>query len=1271
MNFSYMKHLQFLLLILCLGLIQKNPTVAQEYNFKNYSLEEGLPQSEVFSLIQDKKGNLWLGTNGGGITRFNGKEFFSYTKRHGLADNNIRSLIQDKKDNLWIGTSVGISQFNGVSFRNYDQKDGLPNAIYFQLIEDDKKQIWALGVNQNTPILMYFKNGQFYDFGKEKPELITNNRILSIFLDSQNTLFITTRNGLYSYENEILSKSTYNDFTEFNGHIIQPVLQDINNEIWFRIFIAGFGSQIFKMENGKPTQVNLPDGISPMNIGNFTLDSDQKLWVSINGRGVAIVNGTKSYIIDADKGLITPFINTIVEDSSGNIWLTTRGNGLIQYANNKFLSLDFSNDIDGNIVRAIYQDSKNRYWFSITGKGIIEFKKNIRKAYTPQDHNGLLDVRDFLELKNGKILMASFSGLLEFNGSSFREVSRQYGLPNGTGISNILKTDQGDLWLSTRGAGVMHIDKNQKRTHITAQSHGLAVDFISNVFIDSKNRAWFCHFQGLSMFDGEKVVNFNDTNGLNYNWIMQVTEDKLGRIWAASFSGGINIWNGKDWTYITTDEGLTSDIVYSILKDEDGVIWAGIQNGVDKITYTKSGEISSIRNYNKYDGFIGIENNGGCNYIDANKNLWFGTVNGAMMFNPSKDLINPTPPTIQLTDIKLFFKKVNWRDAKYSQCLCGVNPWFPLPQDLKLTHDMHHLSFNFEALSYKSPEKVKYQWILEGLDQAWSPVSSKSEAIYSRIPPGNYNFKIKASNSDGIWTPNAYEYPFEILPPWWNTIWVKLIGLLLIGLTIYFIIRIRIKNIKQKKEELEKLVQEKTREISIQNTEIESKNSVLQNQKDEILQQAHRLQKSYMNLIHLNDIGKAVTASLSIEKIIDTVYESVNELMDASIFGIGIYQKDNNCLVFPRIKEDGLNLDEVTFALEDETRLAVYSFNNDKELFITDLENEYHKYITKLIPVEKTGTPQSVIYLPLRIKGKINGVITVQSFAKKAFQEYHLSLLQNIAVYASIAIENAQAYRKIETQTKRLQKVNKDVKIKKEQIENKNNELTELNNEKNHLIGIIAHDLKNPLTSTISITEHLQSQIEGTNNSEDLESINFMLKALLRMNDMISNILDIGMIESRSINLQLEKTNLKKLIEIVNLNFKNHLQQKQITLELDVNDAYALVDRNYMTQVYENLISNAIKFSPLNKNINVKIWEEGDLIRSVVSDEGPGIPIEDQKKLFGKFQVLSAKPTAGEKSTGLGLSIVKKYIDAMQGKVWCESEPGKGAHFYIDLKKVI
>lgn len=1265
-----MRKLILFFAFLCLILCPNHQSQAQQYNFKNYSLEEGLPQSEVFGLIQDKKGNLWLGTNGGGISRFNGKEFTSYTKRNGLADNNIRTLLEDSRGNLWIGTSVGITCFNGISFRNYDQNDSLPNAIYFQILEDKKGRIWALGINQNNRVLLYLERDRFVNFGIEHPELSGNNQIFSIFIDRENVIYISTLNGLYSWTNNILSKSKYNELPEFNGHIIVPALLDEANQIWFRNFIPNYGTQIFKIQNGKPIRIKLPNEIPPLNIGAMTLDSDQNLWISVAGIGVVVINGEKIQVLDGNSGLVNPFVNSILEDHEGNIWLTTNGNGLIRYSNNKFLSLDFTKDVGGNIVRAILQDSKSRYWFSIAGKGVVLFQKNTRKSFTPQDYPALINIRDFYELPNGNILMAGFNGLIEFNGSTFREVSEKYGIPNGTGVIDLLEKD-GEFWLATQGQGVIHFDKNWKKTQITTQSHGLKTNNITNVFVDSKKRAWFSHFQGLSMYDGKNVLNFDENNGLNYKWVMQVTEDSLGRIWAATFSGGINIYDGKSWVYLTSEEGLSSDIAYSILTDKEGTIWVGAQNGVDRIQYDHSGKITSIRNYNKYDGFIGIENNGSCNYIDSKQNLWFGTINGAMMFNPSKDQTNPTPPIIQLTDIKLFFRKVNWRDEKFNKYLSGVNPWFPLPKDLKLTHDMFHLSFIFEALSYKAPEKVKYQWKLEGLDEDWSPVTSKNEAIYSRIPPGEYVFKIKASNSDGVWTPDAYEYHFSILPPWWNTWWAKSLGVLLIILIFYMTVRIRIRSIQQKKQELEKLVKEKTKEVSEQKSEIESQNKVLEIQKNEILQQAQSLQKSYMNLIHLNDIGKVITANLSVEKIIDTVYESVNELMDASIFGIGIYLKENNSLLFPRIKEDGANLDTVEFALEDETRLAVYCFNHEKDVFISDLQNEYHKYITKIVPVEQTRTPKSVIYLPLKIKGKTTGVITVQSFSKKAYQDYHLFLLQNIAVYASIAMENAQSYRKIEMQSKRLQKANKDIKTQKEQIEQKNNELTELNNEKSHLIGIIAHDLRNPLTSTISITQYLKTKFQEKDFGEDLESINFMLNGLQRMNKMITKILDIGMIESKGINLQLERTNLKKLIEIVNINFNELLKQKQLTLNLEVNDAFAMVDPNYMTQVYENLISNAIKFSPANKNINVKIWEDGEIIRSIISDEGPGISKEDQKKLFGKFQVLSTKPTGGEKSTGLGLSIVKKYIEAMKGKVWCESEPGKGAHFYIDLDRAM
>ena len=1243
---------------------------AQHYSFTNYSLEEGLPQSEVSSLIQDKTGNIWLGTNGGGLSRFNGQEFFSYNKDHGLADNNIRSLFQDEKENIWIGTSTGISVFDGIKFINYSENDSLPSAMYYRIQEGNDGKVWALGIKNKERFLVYLENGYFHNASKLYPELSENNRVFSILNDPSGKILITSRNALYEYKDDTLSKSDLNNEPLFKDQVIVPAFFDSSQDCWYRTFKPDFGFSIYKHKNNRFTKIDLPESINPLDINNISLDSENKLWVCIKEVGLVVVSEKGTEIIDQSKGLISPYINETLEDKEGNIWLTTNGNGLIKYGSNKFLSLDFSNIIGGNIVLATLQDSKGYFWFSISGKGIVRHKDGDIQTFNSDIHPALSRCTNFHELDNGGVLIATEEGLLEYKNGKIKNVSKAYGFKPKVVVRDICKSKDG-IWFSVINQGLVFIDKKKNRRIIGKESHDLLTDNISNIFIDSKKRLWFSHILGVSVLDGDKVINYDQSNGLSHNWVLQTCEDQLGRIWAATFSGGLCFWDDQRWTTIGTKDGLSSEITYSVLTDKEGNIWAGTQNGVDRISIDLSGNIDKIRNYDKYDGFTGIENNSASNYIDSEQNLWFGTINGAMVFNPVNDNVNITPPIIQLTEINLFFKKINWNDNKYQNVSSVISPWFPIPQDLILTHDMHHLTFNFEALSYKSPEKVKYKWILEGLDKEWSPITNKSEAIYSRIPPGTYTFKVKASNSDGIWTPTPYEYSFSILPPWWLTWWFLSLLAIFLGIVLFLTIKIRLINIRNKQKVLEIMVFDKTKEIRSQKTEIEKKNEALEAQKEEILQQSQFLQKSYMNLVHLNDIGKIITANLSFERIIDSAYQPVKELMDASIFGIGLYDKSKNDLYFPRFKEDGNDVNNIRFALDDPHRLAVHCYNTETEIIINDLDTESSKYIEEVHTVYNTHIPKSVIYLPLRVKGNVIGVITVQSFIKNAFKDYHISLLQNIAVYASIAIENAQVFQKIELQAKWLQKANNSINLQKEEILNKNSELTELNLEKNHLIGIIAHDLKNPLTSTLTIAEYLKAQIKNSNHPEDIENIDFMLNALNRMNKMITRILDVKMIESKSINLQLERTNLSKLLKIVNQNFKERLERKKIKLNFDSSETYVNVDPGYMTQVYENLISNAIKFSPSNKEIWVKVWEDGDKVKTLIKDEGPGISSEDQKRMFGKFQVLSAKPTAGERSTGLGLSIVKKYVEAMEGRVWCESEIGQGSNFIIEMDKAV
>ncbi|WP_020533988.1 ATP-binding protein [Flexithrix dorotheae] len=449
-------------------------------------------------------------------------------------------------------------------------------------------------------------------------------------------------------------------------------------------------------------------------------------------------------------------------------------------------------------------------------------------------------------------------------------------------------------------------------------------------------------------------------------------------------------------------------------------------------------------------------------------------------------------------------------------------------------------------------------------------------------------------------------------------------------------------------------------------------NSKLSLKNKQIETQSNYLEEAYKNLELLSEMGQSITASLSIENIIELIYENVNTLMDVSVFGVGIYNPERSTLDFPAIFENGVTQKEVKFKLTEEDNLAVYCFNHQQEVILKDFEREASNYISGGYFTEKAGIhhASSLIYVPLVVQSKSIGVLTVQSFKKNAYSDYHINILRNIALYAKIALENANAYKKIGDQKKTLQIAYQNINEQKRLIENKNKELVELNKEKNHLIGIVAHDLRNPLAIAISLTNFLQHNT-GNLKKEQLEGIKITSKSLNRMFDMITKILDLKSIESKKINIQLQRVNVLDVINHVNSTFEEALSKKQIELSFNIqtDDPYSEVDHNYITQIFENLISNAIKFSPFGKKIVIRVYDVRDKLRVSIIDEGPGINKEDRKKLFGKYQKLSAKPTGGEMSTGLGLSIVKKYVELMNGNVWCESNLGAGAEFVVEFNK--
>ncbi|MDN5205560.1 ATP-binding protein [Fulvivirgaceae bacterium BMA10] len=250
-----------------------------------------------------------------------------------------------------------------------------------------------------------------------------------------------------------------------------------------------------------------------------------------------------------------------------------------------------------------------------------------------------------------------------------------------------------------------------------------------------------------------------------------------------------------------------------------------------------------------------------------------------------------------------------------------------------------------------------------------------------------------------------------------------------------------------------------------------------------------------------------------------------------------------------------------------------------------------------------------------------------------------------------------------------LRLAEKNIEEQNKEIENKKEQLEEINKERNYLIGIAAHDLKSPLNQVIGLIEVLRL-IPNERSNQEIETLNLIDKSIYRMRDMISKLLDVKTIETGEIKLNFQEVQLDRVLKEILENFEKSAREKKITIQADLqNEINIFLDQNYFSRIVENLLSNAIKFSPFGRNVYLKLEDTEGKVSISVRDEGPGISESDQKKLFIRFQRLSAQPTANEPSSGLGLSIVKTFVDAMAGKVWCESELDKGTTFIVEFDK--
>jgi signal transduction histidine kinase len=467
------------------------------------------------------------------------------------------------------------------------------------------------------------------------------------------------------------------------------------------------------------------------------------------------------------------------------------------------------------------------------------------------------------------------------------------------------------------------------------------------------------------------------------------------------------------------------------------------------------------------------------------------------------------------------------------------------------------------------------------------------------------------------------------------------------------------------------------------NRQKQKANKLLQKQKDEIDTKAGELavqkeilQQSYSNVELLGEIGRKITSSLSIETIISTVYDHVNDLMDASVFGIGIYHDDVKQIEFPATYEHGIALPAYSNSIDDQKRFSALCFTSGEEIVMGDLQNEYHNYLQQ-VPVPMQGKqPVSLIYLPLKVKDKILGVITVQSFEKNAYSDYHLYMLRTIAIYAAIALENAESYIKLNQTVESLQNTQRQL-IQSEKMASLG-----------ELTAGIAHEIQNPLNFVNNFSEvneelmvELQDEVRAGNTADVLTlaiAINENLKKTIHHGRRADSIVK-GMLQhSRIDGGKKELTDINALAdEYLRLSYHGlRAKDKTFNSVLETHFDPSIKPVNIVQQeigrVLLNLLNNAFyavhekkKTSDSNyePTVSVSTVVNDDHISIKVKDNGNGIPKKVMDKIFQPF--FTTKPT-GE-GTGLGLSLSYDIIKAHRGELKVDTKENEGAEFIISI----
>ena len=808
----------FLAIICCLV----HATVSAQdyfYSTRNYIAIDGLPQSQVQSIVEDKSGYLWIGTEGGGLARFDGREFKVYTTLDGLLSNSVIGLRFDQRDNLWILHPRGVTRFDGLNFkkfqapksnatsrplrRHYLVKDtlfvvnaaGLTGKIYRDsLYYWDKaiipdKEIWATHIAPAGQICMYLSDGSFrvqndkeaYSFSSP----VKIGKIYNIFNYKQ-TIIVKSSEGVFSLD--IKTKKIKKLLWDLPHHVL--MYDQKEDKFW-----TTSGSHLFKE---------------------------------------TIVNG----IAKRDTILNDISIMQVLADSEGNTWFASDGRGLYKYFIQDFIRCS-SENLRG--VMAIEKDRDGATWLGSMGKGIQKIRKGKIDSYVDKKESYRNVIHCIKEAPDGTIWVGSAYGLGKYvrEKNKFEWFTRDDGLPSFS-ITCIEFDDKG-LWIGTAN-GLSFFDGKSFTNYTT--KNGLSANGIWSLHYLKKYRTLFIGGEiSINTFRDGKIGNVDIPEIVNTS-VISLNDYQDSLLLVGTGGAGIILLNPANHhrRFITTRDGIASDFIYFAALDDEEYLWIGTEKGINHVKLDRHNDIVENLHFDFDNGLTGVETNQNAFYLGETEK-YFGLVDGLYQFNDlNKQRMRSFD--VHLTDIKILYGDYSPREYTDS-----TFSFFRIPYKPRIPPDRNHVTFQFNRVDKRYSKSVKYKYYLENFDKTWSQPSSINQVTYSNLPPGDYTFRVMSTNNRGSWSDTRIAYEFTIKTPFYQTAAFLVGAFIFLGGIITLILYLRVKQRVNRIVMLERVRQKEQEHL---------RKEIARDFHDEMGNQLTRI-INYVSLLKLNANGNAVS----------------------------------------------------------------------------------------------------------------------------------------------------------------------------------------------------------------------------------------------------------------------------------------------------------------------------------------------------------------------------------------------------------------------------